>query len=133
MNTLNLQECTHETTTQTFSSVDKNTSDNIFIRTQDYFRKISFCDILYIEASGSYCNFNLQTGVKLTVAYTLADTMQHLSEHLFIRVHRSFIINMNHITGYIGNTFFIGEHMIPIGRQYKKEVLSHLNILGTFS
>ncbi|WP_278624896.1 LytTR family DNA-binding domain-containing protein [Parabacteroides gordonii] len=133
MNTLNFKEQTQvETAANASSCTDKNTLDNIFIKIQDHFRKISFNDILYIEASGSYCNFYLQTG-KITVAYTLAETMQHLSELLFIRVHRSFIINKNHVTSYIGNTFYIGEHMIPIGRQYKKEILSHFNILGTIS
>lgn len=115
----------------TRSCLSSIVSDSIFIRIQDHFRKILFSNILYIEASGSYCNIYLQTGSKITVAYTLADTKQHLSDDFFIRVHRSFIINKTHITAYIGNVFYIGERMIPIGRQYKKEALSHLNILGT--
>lgn len=112
-------------------SVDKNREESIFIRTQNNFRKISFSNILYIEASGSYCNFYLQTDPPITVAYTLTETLQYLPDFLFIRVHRSFIINKKHVTGYIGNVFYIGERMIPIGRQYKKEALSHFNILGT--
>lgn len=111
--------------------VDKNREDSIFIRIQNNFRKIPFNNILYIEASGSYCNFYLQTDPVVTVAYTLTETMQHLPDFLFIRIHRSFIINKKHVTGYVGNVFYIGERMIPIGRQYKKEALSHFNILGT--
>lgn len=107
--------------------------ENLFIKVQDYFRKVEFCDILYVEASGSYCIFHLQTGSKLTVSYTLTETMQHLSEDLFIRVHRSFIINIKHVSGFIANTFYIGEQMIPIGRLYKKKALSHFNVLGTIS
>lgn len=108
-------------------------SDSIFIKTQDYFRKVAFSDILYIEASGSYCNFYLQTGPKMTVAYTLAETAQHLPKDLFIRVHRSFVINVKHVNGFVGNIFYVGEQMIPIGRLYKKEALSHFNVLGTIS
>ena len=134
MNTFNFKAHTlQEETAYTLTSVNKNTLDSIFIKIQDHFRKILFSDILFIEASGSYCNFYLQTGIKATVPYTLTVTMQHLSKHLFIRVHRSFTINKNHVTGYIGNTFYIGEQMIPIGRQYRKEALSHFNILGTIS
>lgn len=128
MNTLNFEEQTLQEV-----AVDKNVVDSIFIRIQDHFRKILFSNILYIEASGSYCTFYLQTGTKATVAYTLTDTMQYLSKDLFIRVHRSYIINKNHVTSYIGNVFYIGEQMIPIGRQYKKEALSHFNMLGTIS
>ena len=90
MNTLNFEERTlQEATANAVGGVDKNVVDSIFIRIQDHFRKILFSDILYIEASGSYCTFYLQAGAKATVAYTLTDTMQHLSKDLFIRVHRS--------------------------------------------
>ena len=94
MNTLNFDERTlQEATANAVGGVDKNVVDSIFIRIQDHFRKILFSDILYIEASGSYCTFYLQAGAKATVAYTLTDTMQHLSKDLFIRVHRSYIVN----------------------------------------
>lgn len=111
-------------------NMDKNMEDCIFIRIQNNFRKILFNNILYIEASGSYCNFYLQTDPMITVAYTLMETIQHLPDFLFIRIHRSFIINKKHVTGYTGNVFYIGERMLPIGRQYKREALSHFNILG---
>ena len=59
--------------------------------------------------------------------------MQHLSKDLFIRVHRSYIVNKNHVVGYIGNIFYIGDQTVPIGRQYKKDALSRFNMLGTIS
>lgn len=100
MNTLNFEERTlQEATANVVGGVDRNVVDSIFIRIQDHFRKILFSDILYIEASGSYCTFYLQAGAKATVAYTLTDTMQHLSKDLFIRVHRSYIVNKNHVVG----------------------------------
>ncbi|WP_455638811.1 LytR/AlgR family response regulator transcription factor [Parabacteroides sp.] len=134
MNTLNLEDrMVREIDTKVLNPVDNSTMDSIFIKIQDRFRKILFNDILYIEASGSYCNFYLQTGDKIIVTYSLADTIQHLSEVLFIRVHRSFVINKKHVTGYVGNIFYMGEHIIPIGRQYKKEALSRFNILGIIS
>lgn len=134
MNTLNLEDrMVQGIDTKVLNPVDNSTMDSIFIKIQDRFRKILFNDILYIEASGSYCNFYLQTGDKIIVTYSLADTIQHLSEVLFIRVHRSFVINKKHVTGYVGNIFYMGEHIIPIGRQYKKEALSRFNILGIIS
>ena len=134
MNTLNLEDrMVQGIDTKVLNPVDNSTMDSIFIKIQDRFRKILFNDILYIEASGSYCNFYLLTGDKIIVTYSLADTIQHLSEVLFIRVHRSFVINKKHVTGYVGNIFYMGEHIIPIGRQYKKEALSRFNILGIIS
>ena len=134
MNTLNFEERTlQEATANAVGGVDKNVVDSIFIRIQDHFGNILFNDMLYVEASGSYCTFYLQAGAKATVAYTLTDTMQHLSKDLFIRVHRSYIVNKNHVVGYIGNIFYIGDQTVPIGRQYKKDALSHFNMLGTIS
>ena len=121
MNTPNSEEQTiQEIPVNTLSNMNGIVPDSIFIKIQEHFRRILFEDILYIEAAGSYCYFYLQGGSKVTVAYTLTDTMQHLSNNLFIRVHRSFIVNRKHITSYIGNVFYVSEHVIPIGRQYKK-------------
>ena len=132
MNTPELKnESSAELTDKSETYADKNLTDSLFIRTQKNFRKILYSSILYIEASGSYCNIHLDNGTQILVAFTLTEIMQNLSEYIFIRIHRSFIINKEHITGFIGNVFYIDEQTIPIGRQYKKEVLSHFNILGT--
>lgn len=123
MNTLNLKKETLQV------SAIVNSVDNVFIKIKDHFQKILFSDILYIEASGGYCNLHFLTGNKVTVAYRLSEIKQHLPNDLFIQVHRSFIINKNHVTSFIGNTIYIGENTIPIGRVYRKETLSHFNIV----
>lgn len=102
----------------------------IFIKHQDGFRKILFSNILYLEAAGSYCLLHLNSGDTLTVTYTLAETAQYLYSHSFVRVHRSFVVNIESVESYSGNMFYIGKHIVPIGRQYKKEALAHFNILG---
>lgn len=114
---------------------NKVLANGIFVKVQDYFRKIPYDDIIYIEASGSYCNIYIKSKIKITVAYTLSSVMDCLllSNKRFIRIHRSFVINLDEITGYIGNSLLIGEKMLPIGRIYRKDVFSHLNVLGTIS
>lgn len=104
--------------------------DSVFIKCQDYFRRVRFTSILYMEACGSYCNICLADGTKITVAFTLSQVLDHLPGNIFVRVHRSFIVNMEFIDSYIGNLFYIKENMIPIGRSFKKDVLEGLNILG---
>ena len=128
MNTLNFDERTlQEATANAVGGVDKNVVDSIFIRIQDHFRKILFSDILYIEASGSYCTFYLQAGAKATVAYTLTDTMQHLSKDLFIRVHRSYIVNLKKITEVSRLRIVFGETYIPVGENYKDQFTEYIN------
>ena len=128
MNTLNFEERTlQEATANVVGGVDRNVVDSIFIRIQDHFRKILFSDILYIEASGSYCTFYLQAGAKATVAYTLTDTMQHLSKDLFIRVHRSYIVNLKKITEVSRLRIVFGETYIPVGENYKDQFTEYIN------
>lgn len=105
--------------------------DSVFIKSQDYFRRIRFASMLYLEASGSYCNICLACGTRLTVSFTLSQVWEHLPQEVFARVHRSFIVNMEYIDSYIGNIFYINGNAIPIGRSYRKEVLERLNILGS--
>lgn len=105
--------------------------DSIFIKSQDYFQRIRFASMLYLEASGSYCNICLACGTRLTVSFTLSQVLQRLPEEMFVRVHRSFIVNMEYIDSYIGNLFYINGNAIPIGRSYRKDLLERLNILGS--
>lgn len=105
--------------------------DSVFIKSQDYFRRIRFTSMLYLEACGSYCNICLVCGNRLTVSFTLSQVLEHLPEEMFIRVHRSFIVNMEFIDSYIGNIFYINGKAIPIGRSYRKNVLERLNVLGS--
>lgn len=102
----------------------------VFIKVQDYFRKVMFEDILYLEASGSYCYIYLKNRRRYTVTHSLAETAVYLAKGPFIRVHRSFMVNVEHVDSYIGNAFYIGEHTVPIGRMYRKTILAGFNILG---
>lgn len=127
-----MQETVDDTTN---GNTIKVLANGLFVKVQDYFRKIPYDDIIYVEASGSYCIIYIKSNIKITATYTLCAVMNclSLSNKHFIRIHRSFIINLDEITGYIGNSLLVGDKMLPIGRIYKKEVLSHLNVLGTIS
>lgn len=103
----------------------------IFIKIQDYFRKVKFEDVLFLEASGSYCNIYLKDKERFTITRSLAETAEHLHKGPFVRVHRSFVVNLEQVDSYVGNAFCIGTYMVPIGRMYKKEILAGLNILGS--
>lgn len=108
----------------------ENSSNNcIFIRHNECFEKLPYNTICYIEASGSYCNIYTTDNKKLTISHSLGDIAGFLCPHTFIRVHRSYIININHVDKYADNSFFVYNRMIPIGRMYKQEALSHFNIV----
>lgn len=102
----------------------------VFIKVQDYFKKVLFEDILFLEAAGSYCYVYLKGGKRYTVTRSLSQMGEYIAKGPFVRVHRSFMVNVHHVDSYIGNVFYLGEHTVPIGRMYKKTILGGFNILG---
>ncbi len=108
----------------------KRSPHSIFIKEKERFRKIDFTAILFVEASGSYCHLYLEGGRYLTLSFTLAEITPKLSAVFFQRVHRSYIVNVDRIDAFIGNTLYIGQHRIPVSKRHRPEVMEQFNILG---
>lgn len=108
----------------------KSTTESyIYIKRHDWFEKLPCSTICYLEASGSYCNLHTTEHKKIMVSQPLGDIARFLPQDVFVRIHRSYIINMNHVSCYGGNCFLIDGEEIPIGRIYRKEVLTRFNIV----
>lgn len=103
----------------------------IFIKEKERFRKIDFQTILFVEALGSYCCVHLDGGHDMTLSFTLAEITPKLQASIFLRVHRSYIVNMDRIDAFIGNMLCIGPHRIPVSKQHRTEVMRQFNILGS--
>lgn len=116
---------------------DARQSDNpvlqhsIFIKEKERFRKIDFKAILFVEALGSYCCVHLDGGHDMTLSFTLAEITPKLNASFFLRVHRSYIVNMDRIDAFIGNMLCIGPHRIPVSKQHRGQVMRQFNILGS--
>lgn len=112
--------------------VEKGTgafSSYLFIKCNNWLEKLKYNTICYLEASGSYCSIHISNNRNLTIAQPLGDIINSLPADTFIRVHRSYVINIEYVNKYYGNIFYIKDTIIPIGRTYKKEALSHFNIV----
>lgn len=103
----------------------------IFIKEKERFRKIDFETILFVEALGSYCCVHLDGGHDMTLSFTLAEITPKLQASFFLRVHRSYIVNMDRVDAFIGNLLCIGSHRIPVSKQHRTEVMRQFNILGS--
>lgn len=100
----------------------------IFVRSKSTLTKIRIEDITYIQALGDYINI-FTPGGRNTVHITLKGIEEKLDTGKFYRVHRSYLVAVNHIDKVEEGTAFIGKHPIPIGEQYKKELLKNLNLI----
>mgnify|MGYP000754907585 CR=1 FL=1 len=107
-------------------------TDCIYLKNGEFFYKYLYSEIYYIAVSGRCCNIYLSPDktIKLPLPMTLTELIDFLPLDIFIRTHRSYIVNIQHIERIVGNTLYAGEVVVPIGREYKKEVYSRLNIAG---
>lgn len=101
--------------------------NDIFIKADGKIYKLELDDILYAEASGNYTKIvTAQFSIMPSMTFTALE--QLLSDKSFIRIHRSFIINKRKITHIEGNRVFINNAEIPIGSNYKDNLLKELGL-----
>jgi DNA-binding LytR/AlgR family response regulator len=101
--------------------------DAIFIKTDGKIFNIVLNDLLYAEANGNYTKIVMQAQTLLP-AMRFTSLEELLPPALFLRVHRSFIINKTKIGHIEGNRVFIHNAEIPIGSNYKEAFLRALGL-----
>ncbi len=96
-------------------------SESIFVKTTQKYEKVDFADILFVEALDNYVA--IQTAGKKYITHgTLSTFIKRLPQNIFVRIHRSFVININKVTSLEGNLVGIGSYKLPISKGYRKEV-----------
>lgn len=84
---------------------------------------LSSQDLLFVEVQGG--NLTIYTTKQVYHAIgTLKEIESRLSSKLFAKPHKSFLVNLAHVDRINGQTIFIGDREIPIGRPSKREFLS---------
>ena len=90
--------------------------------------KINIPDIYFVEAKGDY--ISIKTEKKNYIVHsTLKKIEDKLPSSLFLRIHRSFIINTSQIIDIEDNSVLIKKSVIPISRSNKSELMKRLNLL----
>lgn len=104
-------------------------SDFIFIKSEGRFIKLKIDEILYIETLGDYVVFNLENQKSHIVYSSLKAMDQKLSNPLFVKVHRSFIVNISKIVDIEENNLVIANKVIPISRAHKQDLMIKINTI----
>lgn len=112
--------------TEIESSHNKENADYIFVKADKKLIKIHFNDIFYIEGLKDYVILHTPNGRVVTLQ-TMKSLETKLPQDLFMRVHRSYIVNLGNITIIEGNTVQIDKKIIPIGKNYKESLLDMVN------
>jgi len=112
----------HLLKTGTALAVDSKTSpkkDHCFIKCDGKYEKIWFDDILYIKAIQNYVTIHTSSS-SYTTLINLKSVAMQLDPAQFVKVHKSYMVSIVHISTFETHEIKIGEHKIPIGRNYRK-------------
>ncbi len=109
---------------------NKQSKDSIFVRADYRLNKVNFDDIYYVEALKDYVVINTSDN-SYTTHTTMKEMVRILPSKDFVRIHRSFIVNLNKIFSIKYPDLVIEGKMkvLPIGGLYRKELYGRLNLI----
>lgn len=101
----------------------------IFVRVNQLraFQKVYLKEILYIQSAGEYQQIFLQDGSNLLTYKRMKEFIQELPQACFVKVHRSYAVNMHHIQEVLSDTVKMSsEEFIPVSRSNRQKLLKAL-------
>jgi len=111
-----------EAVTSVTSEENKPATSFIYLRVDRKMIKVLLNDIVYIESDKDYVKVFTEKGFVIT-RQTIASVEAMLSDSLFIRVHRSYIVSLNKLKSFTAETLEIGDKELPIGKFYRNNFL----------
>jgi len=101
------------------------TDDHFFIKANNQIEKVFYDDLIYAEAMLNYVMLYTHSK-KMMVYITIKSLEEQLPGNIFIKVHKSFIVNMNKIESIEGNILDMGNIKIAISQNLREKVLTEI-------
>jgi DNA-binding LytR/AlgR family response regulator len=106
--------------------------EEIFIKKASSLVRLKLKEILYVEALENYVSV-MTKDEKYTIHFTMRAIEQQLPSGLFVRIHRSFLVNKsvirsiseNSLTIHVGST----PKTLPVGKSYRESIMNYINIM----
>lgn len=97
-------------------------ADYLFVKgeSKNKYLKLNYADILYIQGLKNYVSIHVP-GQRVVTYQTLRDLEAQLPQPPFVRVHKSFIISLDHLRMVEGNTLLVGTESITVGETYRED------------
>lgn len=101
---------------------------SLFVKSDYKLLRINYDEILYVEGLKDYVKIYLTTTPRPILSLTSMKSIEsHLPANLFLRIHRSFVVNMERITAIERGNVLIGEKSLPISDSYRDKVSEYVN------
>jgi DNA-binding LytR/AlgR family response regulator len=115
--------------TQPIRAENTPSSDYIFVKSDGKIIKIKLDKILFIEALQKYIRIHTTTQ-RVTTLLSLSRIQEQLASPPFVRIHRSYIVNVNKIDSLEGNHLTIQKQQLPISKGQKEQLFTIINQFG---
>ena len=109
------------------STSDPSSPNHLFVTVDRIKKRIDLENIVYVEGLKDYVQIQA-TNEKIITRQTMTDMEQQLPSDMFLRIHRSFIINIDKIKTVSYDEITVGNETLPVGRTYRNDVMRKLNI-----
>lgn len=110
------------------ATAQASVSNELYIKSDGRFIRLAYEDILYFENVGDYIKAITNHG-----NYIFHDTLKALDKKIvnprFLKVHRSYIVNMAQIKDIEDNSIVIADKVIPVSRAYKNVLMKSINLI----
>lgn len=101
-------------------------SGKILVKADKKIYALLFTEILFLEGQGDYIRIRTEK-LNLVVHDTIKNFLTSLPEKEFMRIHKSYVINLKCIEYIEGNQVRIGQHTIPVSPVHKEELLTRFS------
>ncbi|MGY5353791.1 LytR/AlgR family response regulator transcription factor [Wenyingzhuangia sp. IMCC45467] len=117
-----------KTVQKNITTTEKEQSEFLFVKSEYKQLKINLNDVLYFESMKDYIKIWVKTESKpILTLMSLKSLEEKLSENKFMRVHRSFIVNLNNIEVVERSQIIINKQRITVSEQYKNKFLAFID------
>lgn len=124
---LDMKNAADKTRAEEEESASYQDKEYISVRADYKTSLIKISNIVYLESEGEYVRMNLNDGTKIVTLFRLKNMESSLPSDTFMRVHRSYIVNLKCIAGYTkGRIFLDNDDYVPIGENYKEAFLKYV-------
>jgi DNA-binding LytR/AlgR family response regulator len=103
--------------------------DFIFLKTgPQAYSRLEYNNIVYLEADRAYCK--IQGADKLyTLSMSMAAVAEQLNPARFVKIHRSYIVNVRKVREFVGAEVVVAGHRLPVSDQHRTELMNRLKVL----
>jgi DNA-binding LytR/AlgR family response regulator len=110
--------------------IEETITDSLFLRANNKLQRVKFSEITYIVAEGNYVEI-VSDKRKYAFKISLRRLQERLANPKFLQIHRSYLINIDHIKNVdlSRNMIQVKDHSLPVGGSFKESILKRLNLL----